>query len=291
MSAYLQMSKSEIMKRCIMIILGSVITAIGINLFIIPCNLLSGGLSGFCLILQYLTGIPVGYSTLLLNIPLFLLSVLKIDKKFTTFTLVGTLAFSGALIGTQFLTKVLVPVVPANELLYCIYGGILNGIGLGIVFTNYGSTGGMDIISMYIKKKYNMDIGSSAFVINFIIVAIGSILFNFKVGLYTLIVMYLASFCMDKVIKGFNRQKMLLIITDKQQEVSHYVMNELKRGITVLYGEGAYTKDKRNVMYCIVSLGQLPKVKQIIKSIDNNAFISIVDTAEVQGKGFESPLA
>jgi len=289
MSNFIEMTKSEFIKKTIMIVLGSFICALGINLFIIPSHLLSGGLSGIALIFQYILKIPAGYTILALNIPLFVISFIRINKKFTLFTGIGTISLSVSLIVTEPLSKILSPVPNSNMLLYCIYGGVLSGLGLGLVFSNQGSTGGMDIVSMLAKQKYDMELGTITFIINFIIVSIGSLLFNFEIGLYTLIVMYSTSLVMDKVIKGFSKQKMLLIITNKQDEVSNAVMNNLRRGMTVLYGEGAYTHDRKNVMYCVISLRQLPKVKQLIKKIDEDAFISIIDTSEVQGKGFSSP--
>ena len=207
MDSYLKMSKKDFIKKFSLITFGSLVISIGLNLFIIPSQLLSGGLSGICLIIQYLTKIPVGYTLLVLNLPLFALSLLKINKKFTLFTIIGTVALSSWLIITAPLIKILAPVPDANKLLYCIYGGVLNGIGLGIVFTNEGSTGGLDIISMYAKKKFDIDLGIATFAINFIIVTIGSFIFNFKVALYTLTVMYITSTVMEKVIKGLSKQK------------------------------------------------------------------------------------
>lgn len=283
---FLNMSKREFIKKSIMISLGSLINAIGVNLFIIPSKLLNGGLSGISLILHYLFQIPVGLSLLLLNIPLFILSILKIDKKFTLFTIIGTVTLSFGLMLTAPLIKVLSPAPDVNRLLYCIYGGVLSGLGIGIVFSNQGSTGGIDIISIIAKRRYNIDIGLASFAMNFIIISIGTAFFGLQVGLYTLIVMYISSSVMDRVLKGFSRQKMLIIITKKAEHVSSAVMNKLRRGITILYGEGAYTKEKINIIYCVVSPTQLPKLKQLVREIDENAFISITDTSEVQGKGF-----
>ncbi|QGU96328.1 DUF2179 domain-containing protein [Clostridium bovifaecis] len=283
---FLNMSKVEFIKKSIMISLGSLINAIGVNLFIIPSKLLNGGLSGISLILHYLFQIPVGLSLLLLNIPLFILSILKVDKKFTLFTIIGTVTLSFGLMFTAPLIKVLSPASDVNRLLYCIYGGVLSGLGIGIVFSNQGSTGGIDIISVIAKRRYNMDIGLASFAMNFIIISIGTAFFGIQVGLYTLIVMYISSSVMDRVLKGFSRQKMLIIVTKKTEDVSSAVMSKLRRGITILYGEGAYTKEKINIMYCVVSPTQLPKLKQLVREIDENAFISITDTSEVQGKGF-----
>ena len=280
----------DLLPKIGLIILGSLIIAIGVNLFIIPNKLLSGGLSGIALILKYSFNMPMGITILLLNIPLLTLSILKINKKFTALTIVGTISLSVCLTLTASLSSVLAPVEESYRLLYCIYGGVLLGIGSGIVFSNEGSTGGMDIIAIYAKKKYDIEVGMMSFAINFVIVAGGSVIFDFKVGLYTLISMYITSTVMEKIINGLSRRKMLLIVSEKEKEVSVAIMNNFNRGVTILYGEGAYTNNRKNVMYCVVSLGQLPQIKRVIKVIDNQAFISIIDIAEVQGNGFKSPI-
>lgn len=144
----------ELFQKIALIILGSFILSVAVNLFIVPNKLLSGGLSGIGLMLQYIFNIPMGVTILILNIPLLILSILKINKRFTAFTVLGTISLSIFLILTSPLNNVLAPVEDAYRLLYCIYGGVLSGIGIGIVFSNEGSTGGMDIIAMYVKKKY-----------------------------------------------------------------------------------------------------------------------------------------
>ena len=280
----------DLFQKIGLIVLGSLIIAVGVNLFVIPSKLLSGGISGIGLMLQYTFKIPLGVTILILNIPLLILSTLKINKKFTMFTILGTISLSVGLIITAPLNNVLAPIEESYRLLYCIYGGVLSGIGSGIVFSNEGSNGGMDIIAMYAKKKYDIEIGIMSFTMNFLIVAVGSIIFDFKVGLYTLIAMYITSTVMEKIINGLSRRKMLLIVSEKEKEVSIAIMNNFNRGVTILYGEGAYTSNRKNVMYCVVSLTQLPQIKRVIKVIDNEAFISIIDIAEVQGNGFKSPL-
>jgi uncharacterized membrane-anchored protein YitT (DUF2179 family) len=280
----------ELFQKIVIIVLGSLIIAVGVNLFVIPSTLLSGGISGIGLMLQYTFKIPLGVTILILNIPLLILSILKINKKFTMFTILGTISLSVGLIITALLNTVLAPIEESYRLLYCIYGGVLSGIGSGIVFSNEGSNGGMDIVAMYVKKKYDIEIGIMSFTMNFLIVAVGSIIFDFKVGLYTLIAMYITSTVMEKIINGLSRRKMLLIVSEKEKEVSIAIMNNFNRGVTILYGEGAYTSNRKNVMYCVVSLTQLPQIKRVIKVIDNEAFISIIDIAEVQGNGFKSPL-
>ncbi|MCJ7691563.1 MAG: YitT family protein, partial [Clostridiaceae bacterium] len=175
----------DLFKKTVLIILGSLIISVSINLFIIPNMLLSGGVTGIGLMVQYIFNIPLGVTILILNIPLLILSILKINKKFTVFTVLGTIALSFFLMLTGSLNNVLAPVEESYRLLYCIYGGVLSGLGLGIVLSNEGSTGGLDIIAIYAKKEYDIEIGIMSFILNFLIVAVGSLLFDFKVGLYT----------------------------------------------------------------------------------------------------------
>lgn len=274
------------LKNTFFIILGSLISAIGINTFLVNAHLLGGGVSGLALILEYTMNIPTGYSVLLINLPLLYLSYKKMDMRFTINTIIGSISLSIMLILTRPLQKM---IVLDDILLLCIYGGILNGIGVGLSFSNQGSTGGLDIISSVIKKSHeHFDIGKISFGFNFLIVLAGAFIFNIKIALYTLVSMYLTAALIDKVVKGFDKkEKLIFIITDKEEEVSEWIMKALKRGVTFLKGEGAYTAKDKKVLYCVISLSQLPKLKQVVKGIDGNAFISILDISEVQGKGFK----
>jgi uncharacterized membrane-anchored protein YitT (DUF2179 family) len=230
--------------------MGTLMSAIGINMFIVHAKLLSGGVSGIALIIQYLTKFPAGYTIFLLNIPLLILSYKKVNLRFTIFTIIGTVSLSLFLV----LTYAIKNILHINDpLLLSLYGGVLNGLGMGIVFSNHG----------------NFEIGHISFIVNFFIVAIGAIFFGLTSALYTLVSMYITSYMVDKTIKGFNRQKMVLVVTDKVEEVSKEIMTTLKK-----------------VLYSIVSLTQLPQLKFIVHQIDENAFISILDVAEVHGKGF-----
>lgn len=275
-------------KNVLLIIFGAMLLALGINVFLVHANLLSGGLGGVALIIQYVTKFPAGYTVLLLNIPLFLISYKRTNKKFIIFSLIGTLSFSFFLVITASAKNIL---AVKDPLFLCIYGGVLMGAGGGLVFSNYGSTGGFDIIAILIKQKYeNFEIGTISFACNAVIIAVAATIFGLPSALYTLISMYLTSSVVDKVIKGFNKQKLILIISDKEDEVCKNLMDNLNRGITFLYGEGAYTKKNRKVLYCVVTLHQLPLLKQIVRETDVEAFISILDVSEVEGRGFKKGL-
>ncbi|OOM82490.1 hypothetical protein CLPUN_01920 [Clostridium puniceum] len=270
----------------LLIFLGCTISSLGVNIFLSHAKLLSGGVTGIGLLLEYTFGIPVGVAVFFLNIPLLLIGARKLNKSFIIYTTLGMLSLSFSLIITKPLAH-LVSLDNLDLLLYCIYGGVLCGIGYGLVFLRHGSTGGTDIITMLIRKKYsNFNIGGLGFSLNLIIILIGAIISGIPEALYTLVSLFIQSIVLDKVLKGFSSKKLLLILTVKEKEIIHYVINDLNRGITSLLAEGEYTHDKKKMLYCIVTSRQMVELKTNIHSIDPGAFITIVDASEVRGKGF-----
>jgi uncharacterized membrane-anchored protein YitT (DUF2179 family) len=270
----------------LLIFLGCMISSLGVNIFLSHAKLLSGGATGIGLLLEYTMGIPVGIVVLLLNIPLLIISYRKFDKSFSIYTTIGMLSLSISLI----ITKPLANLVALNNLdllLYCIYGGVLCGIGYGLVFLRNGSTGGTDIITMLIRKKYsNFNIGGLGFSLNLIIIIIGAFTSGIASALYTLISLFIQSIVLDKMLKGFSSKKLLLILTVKEEEIINYVIKDLNRGITSLFAEGEYTHARKKMLYCIVTSRQMIELKTAIHNIDPSAFITIVDASEVRGKGF-----
>ena len=268
----------------LVIIIGSLISSLGVNLFLSNAKLLSGGVTGIALILQYLWEVPSGITVFLLNIPLFFVSYKYLNKRFTIYTAIGMLSFSTALM----ITKPLSTLVQVDDmLLYCIYGGVLSGIGSGLIFYRNGSTGGTDIITMVIRKKYsNFDIGQVGFAFNLIIVTVSIFIFGLPRALYTLISMFITSTILDKVLNGFTSKKLLLILTEKEDDIINYVIKDMNRGITALMAEGGYTRDKKRLLYVAVTTSQMISLKTKILRVDPKAFITIIDVSEVKGKGF-----
>ena len=268
----------------LVIVLGCFIYSLGVNLFLTNAKLVSGGVTGIALILQYISDIPSGVTVFLLNIPLFFVNYKFLSKRFTLYTAIGMTSISLSLI----ITKPLSSLVQVNDiLLYCIYGGVLCGIGMGLVFYRNGSTGGIDIITMVIRKKYsNFEIGKLNFVFNLIIVAIAAIIFGLPQALYTLISMFIQGTILDKVLNGFTSKKLLLVLTEKEEEIINYVINDLHRGITSIMAEGEYTHSKKKMLYVAITSSQFISLKNKILRIDPKAFITIIDASEVKGKGF-----
>lgn len=275
-------------KELIFIILGCLIISIGVNLFLGNAELLSGGVTGIALILQKLTGVQVGFLTLLINIPLFICSIVKLNKKFTLYSLVGIISLSLSLIITgSFSTLITID----DKLLLSLYGGILNGLGSGIVLLNHGSTGGLDIITMLVKQKDpNKRLSTISFSINFLIILVGSFIFGLSNTLYTLISIYITSFVLDKVLQGFNSSKLVFIITNKEEDLTKCIINSLSRGVTKISGKGAYTDNEKDILFCVLPNTQIPDLKNIIEEYDPNAFLTISDASEIVGKGFKRNL-
>ncbi len=278
----------SIIKNIFFILVGSLISSLAINLFISKAKLLSGGATGISLIIQYLFNFPAGYCILLLNIPLLILSYKFLNKRFTILTFIGTISFSLFLILTAPLKGV---IDTTDTLLLCLYGGALNGVGIGIVFSNHGSAGGINIISALIKVKHdNFKIGQISFYINIIIVSMATMIFGVTSALYTIAAMFITAEVTDRIIIGIGKQKLVLIITIKEEEICSGILHQMHRGVTFLYGEGAYTGKHEKILFCTVPIHQIPELKLIVKEIDNDAFMITLDASEVRGKGFKNDL-
>jgi len=266
------------------ILLGSLVYSIGVNVFLIPHKLLSGGVAGISILIQYITGISSGYFVILLNIPIFIIGIKAIDKEFGIMSFIGMSSMSIFLI----LTKNFHSFYTMNDpLLSCLCGGIITGVGSGIIFKNRASEGGTDIISVILKKKYGMSIGSISFIINTLVVTLGTFVGSLEIAVYTLISMYIKSKVIDKAIEGFDKESAVIVITKKSDKIKEAIHEKLGRGVTYLYGEGTYTGDKKNVIYCILTAKQISEAKKLISEIDDTAVVSIIETTEVQGKGFK----
>lgn len=273
-------------KRLLWVSLGSLIYALAINIFISPHKLLSGGIAGISLLAQYMTNVPSGYWVFILNIPVFILGLKKIDKDFVFFSLVGMLTMSLFLV----LTKDISSLISIDDLVMStVFGAVLSGLGMGIIFRNRASQGGTDIIAVIIRQKNGAKMSTLYFILNGLIVVLGVFATNLKLTLYTVSLMYIKSLVIDKVIEGFDQKKIVMIVTSKAEEVSKKIMTEIGRGTTYLYGEGAYTGEKKKIIYCLLTTKELNNVKKLVDEIDKEALISISEAEEIKGRGFLKP--
>lgn len=269
--------------RILKIIMGSLIYSIGVNIFIIPHKFLSGGVAGIAIILQYVTKVSSGYWVILINIPIFLIGIRIIDKEFGFYSFIGMVSMSVSLILTRNLN---VYYHMPDLLISSLCGGLLTGIGAGLIFINRASQGGTDILAVIIKKKYGLPIGKIAFMINVVIVSLGVYIGSLQIAVYTLIEMYMNSVVVDKLIQGVDREKMVLIVSQNSDAIKQVIIGKIGRGVTFLYGEGAYTGNKKKVIYCILTSREIQQAKNLIENIDESAILTVIGTEEVRGNGF-----
>lgn len=270
-------------RRYAQIFIGCLVSGIAMNIFLIPSQLLSGGISGIAIILYYLFGLPIGVQLIIYNLPVVYLSYKVFGKLYAVDTIIGMTLFSFCIDATSFLGAY---TVIDNRMLGSIFGGVLSGIGFGIIFRADSNTGGLDVIGAVIKKFYSFDVGTAVFALNLVVVLIGIFIFDMNTGLYTLICMYVSAEITNKVVAGFNRKKSIMIISPNAEQIAPLIMQYLHRGVTFFHGEGAFTRQEKNIMFVVVRLTQVGKIKSIVHSLDPAAFMIISDASEVAGRGF-----
>ena len=265
-------------------ILGAAIMAFGVSSFLLPNQLSSGGFSGIATITYYLLNIPMGLMIMILNVPLFILAGYKIGREFFIKSLIGTASLS---IFIDIFDKY--PAVTTDRFLACIYGGAIIGIGTAVILRVGASTGGTELIANIIKI-YNPYISMSSYLtaIDIVIIALNVIFFkHIEIGLYSAIAIYLYGQMIDIIFEGVYYTKLMFIISDKNEEIAKEITQEVKRGVTGLYGKGMFKEQDKLVLICAVSRGDISKIKDIAKKIDERSFIIIANAREVLGKGFK----
>ncbi|MDO5028553.1 MAG: YitT family protein [Bacillota bacterium] len=272
-------------KKLLAIIVGELICAFAITYFFVPHKLLSGGVGGISILLQLLTGYSTGVFIFLINIPLAILGFKKLSKSFMIYTFISYNLLSLFLL---ILNRLNFNFMVDDILLSSIYGGLLNGLGMGLMFKNSTSQGGLDIIAMILRKEKDISISTPLLIMNFFVVAIASTIYGIEKGMYTLIAMNLGYKTVDKVVSGFDTKKQVIIISKDYEKISKKILVDPHRGVTLLSARGAFTGDHKEVLYVVASSRQIVRIKQVVKEIDPKAFISISDMIEVSGKGFYS---
>lgn len=266
-------------------ILGAFVIAIAVSLFLLPNKLSSGGVAGIATITYYLFHMPMGISMLIINIPLFFMSILKIGKTFFVKSIIGTITLSVFIDVLDKLTP-----LTEDKFLACIYGGILMGVGTAILLKVNSSTGGTDLFS-YIAKIYKptIKVGEIIFLIDIVIVALNMIfLREIEIGLYSAIAIYLMGKIIDILFEGIYFTKLIYIISDKAEEIAKEIAKEIGRGTTGIYGKGMYTNSDKLILMCAVTRKDIAKAIQIIRKIDKRSFVIITNSREVIGLGFKA---
>ena len=267
----------------IFIIIGAFLMAVSTALFLLPNQLSTGGISGISTILYYSCNYPVGLTMLLINVPLFVIAMVKVNKRLFFKSILGTVLLSVFIDLLENLST-----ITNDRFLACIYGGIIMGIGTAIILKAGASTGGTDLLS-YVIRAYNNKFKSSGVIIiaDTIIIFFNIIFFReIEIGLYSVIAIYLMGKMIDIIFEGIYFTKIMFIISEKYEEISKEIGILVKRGSTGIYSKGMYSGKQNVMLFCVASRKEVAEIKQIIKQIDKNAFIVTTDAIETLGKGF-----
>lgn len=271
-----------------LITVGSFILAAGFVLFITPYKIVPGGVYGISIVLHYLFGTPVGLMALCFDIPLTLIGLKLLGPRFGVKTVVG---FSLTAIFTDTLTYFwgYDPLVQGDALLSSIFGGVLIGLGLGLIFKSKATSGGSDIIAMILNKHTKIPLGQLMILVDSVIVLFGLAVFqDWKIPLYSWIVIFISGKVIDVVMEGLSYDKSLFIISDKHAEIRDKIINNLNRGGTYIDGKGMYNLTDRKIIFTVVNRRELALLQEYIHKIDPQAFMTVIDATEILGEGFRS---
>ena len=265
-----------------MILLGSLIAGASYAYFFVPNNIAPGGVTGIATVLNHLLGKPsVGVLSLILNIPLFLLGYRSGGKRFVF------RSFTAMLLLSLFID--ILPGAPITDdgMLASIFGGILLGIGLGLVLRAGATTGGTDLAAQMVHNRISfISVGTFLLGIDCVVILLAGLTFDVQAALVALIALYVSTKVIDSVIKGWNTELQMMIISDKADVIAQHIIHDMDRGATFIEATGAYTGEKRGMIYCVVTRAQIMQVKGIVAGIDPHAFVTVSDAHEVMGEGF-----
>lgn len=275
----------ELLKDLLFDIAGSFFVAVSIQCFSAPNNIAPGGVSGIAILIEYLFAIPISATNLLLNIPLLILAWFFLGRHFTLKTLKSVIILTAMLLLCEWL-----PAYSGNHLLAALYSGVLQGAGLAAVFARSSTTGGTDIASRLIQLRFpHISVGKILIAVDFIILAASALVYrNIESALYALIAIFTSGRIIDSVLYSLDVGKVMMIVSEKHEEIAQQIHSVLGRGCTVLQGAGSYTGENRPVLMCAVRIRQFVELKRFIKTIDSRAFIMVLEANEVIGEGFKN---
>ncbi|MGG7165139.1 YitT family protein [Clostridium ihumii] len=279
-------SKKHVVLSYLQIMLGTTLLAAALNMFFKPNSLVIGGISGLGIVIDYLFHIPMSVTNIIVNIPLFILAIKLKGKSFAGKSLFATLYLSVALWYTEFLPKF----DNVEMILVSIFGAVILGSGIGIVLRVPASTGGTDLAAIIIRHfNEKLPLAKVMATLDTCIIICGIMIFGIEKGLYAIISVFIISTVVDRIVSGGNASKSVHIISDKAEEISLELMKVLNRGVTGLNGTGMYTKVSKQILFIVCDQKELIILQNVVKEIDDKAFLTITDTKEVFGRGFTQP--
>ena len=271
-----------------LIVVGSFILAAGFVLFITPYKIVPGGVYGISIVLHYLFNTPVGMVALAFDIPLTIIGIKVLGPRFGIKTVVG---FVLTAVFTDLLTYLhgYEPLIQGDTLLSSVFGGVFIGLGVGLIFKSKATSGGSDIIAMIIAKYTKLPVGQLMILVDSTIVLFGLIVFqDWKIPFYSLIVIFITGKVIDLILEGINYDKVLFIISDKTEEIREKIITDLGRGGTLIDAKGMFQKKDKTIIFTVVNRREVAILQEFIHSVDNKAFVTVINANEILGEGFKS---
>lgn len=271
-----------------LIVVGSLIQAAALRIFLVPAKLASGGVSGIAQIIHHYTDWPIGVMVLIGNIPLFLLGWRFLGgRRFAVRTALAIVAYSLAVD-----LLLLLPFFPKNGLtddifLNSLYGAVVSGIGYGLVYRARGTSGGSDILARILNHWRGVPMTQSYLMVDSVVILAAGFAFGWKEALYAIVTLYVSGLAAETVLEGGGTVRTAMIVTAKPREIASAILVELERGVTTLAGTGAYTGEERPVLYCVVSRAEIAQIKAIVQETDPRAFMVVGVAHEALGEGFK----
>ncbi|MBV1758937.1 MAG: YitT family protein [Dethiosulfatibacter sp.] len=273
-------------KQFIIINIGLFILNCGMYFFLIPSNLAVGGTTGIAMVIGYLIpAIPIGVFLAIINTILLILAFIIFGKEFGGYTVYSSLALSVMLAAFELILPMAEPFTD-DLFINLIFGIVICGVGMGIVFNQNASTGGTDIVAKIINRFTHIEIGKSLLLADFLVTLFAAFVFGARLGMYALLGIVINSIIIDKMIAGFNIKINMMIISNEADTINSYILNDLERGTTIYHAIGGYSKEDKKVINTIVSRREYIKIRDYVKKIDERAFVSISYVTEVEGEGF-----
>ena len=269
-------------RKYLLLFIGSIIYAAGLEIFLVPNNVIDGGVVGIAIMASHLTGLPFWVFLVVINIPFVYLGYKQIGKTFTIATLFSILSLS-------YWSNIFLPVPGLTEDLFLasVYGGVILGIGVGLIVRYGGSLDGSEIVAILMDKRSSFSVGEIVLIINLFILTGAGLVFGWDRAMYSLFTYFIASKVIDITIEGLDESKAVIIVSDQSTAITSALMDRLGRGVTILRGEGAYSGDAKNILYTVITRLEVAKLKAIIEEIDEKAFVTINDVHDVFGGTFK----
>lgn len=268
-------------------VMGSVLYALSVNIFTAPNQIAPGGVTGVATLLNFLWGTPIGTMILLVNLPLLIAAWFRLGKAFTVRTLIVTVLSSVVIDATA----PFLPVFRGDKMLIALFGGVLAGAGLGLIYMRGATTGGTEVVARLLERKFrHIPIGRLILLVDALVVAASALVYrNVETALYAMVLIFVSTSLMDALVYGGDKGKMLLVMSKREQEIADAVLERMERGVTMLNATGAYTGGDRRVLLCAVRRSEMYELRSLVTDIDPGAFMIVVSTDEVLGEGFKNP--